>query len=255
MDALPTIADLAKHLDDILNASHFDDRSCNGIQVESGRMEVRRLATGVTASLALIEKAAEAEADTILAHHGLFWKGQDPVLIGGLGARVRRLFEEKMNLLAYHLPIDAHPVLGNNAVLADKLNLTEKKPWGDYNGSMIGISGRLSPRPVETFLKSVESVVGGEVLHFTGGPDVVESVAVVSGGASGLGVSAARSGFHVFITGEPSEPCMHIAAEERIHIFAAGHHNTETFGVQAVGNHLAKEFGLEVFHINIPNPV
>lgn len=252
---MPTIEVLKKYLDDVLCTADFEDQSYNGIQVESGDKEVRRLATGVTASLALIERASQAGADTILVHHGLFWKGQDPMLIGGLGARVRHIIDGKMNLLAYHLPIDAHPELGNNAVLAKKLNLMETKPWGDYKGSKIGVCGQLSPCPVETFLKKVESVAGGRVLHFTGGPDVVESAAIVSGGASSLGVSAARSGFHVFITGEPSEPCMHIAAEEQIHIFAAGHHNTETFGVRAVGDRISKEFDLEVVHINIPNPV
>lgn len=249
------IYELEAHLDSVLSSSIYHDKSYNGLQVEGTRKKVKKLATGVTASLALIEKAAKQGADTILVHHGLFWKGQAPVLRGGLGARVRTLMDKNLSLLAYHLPIDAHPTLGNNAILAEQLGLKDIAPWGDYNGSPIGVSGHLSSCPIETLIHKVEKLVGRDVLHFNGGPHNIKTVSIVSGGASSLALSAARSSIDVFITGEPSEPCMHTAAEEKIHILAAGHHHTETFGVQAVGDYIGKEFGLDIQHINIPNPV
>ena len=249
------IYELEAHLDSVLSSSIYDDKSYNGLQVEGGRKNVKKLATGVTASLALIEKAANEGVDTILVHHGLFWKGQPPVLRGGLGARVRSLMDNDLSLLAYHLPIDAHPKLGNNGIIAKGLGLKDVTPWGDYNGSAIGVRGQLSSCPIETLIQKVEKLVGRDVLHFKGGPKNIKTVSIVSGGASSLALSAARSSIDVFITGEPSEPCMHTAAEEKIHILAAGHHHTETFGVQAVGDHIGKEFGFDVQHINIPNPV
>lgn len=242
------------YCNELLQTEKHRDAAVNGVQVGC-RQDVRKLVTGVTASAALIKQAVQKGAQMVLAHHGLFWEGQSPALKGGLLTRVRLLVEHDMALLAYHLPLDAHPELGNNAVLARSLGLSEPKPWGTYKDAAIGVEGRLKPTPVDELVRSISRLVDREVLHFPGGPEQVERVAVVSGGAAMMALDAASQGFDLFLTGEPAETCMHVAEEESIHIVAAGHHATEVFGVRALADHLAQHFGLEAVHVDIPNPV
>lgn len=253
---MASVSAIESFLDDTLSVERYDDASYNGLQVQGRITEIRRLVTGVTASAALIEKAAEAQAQAVLVHHGLFWKGQPPMLRGGMAQRAAVLFENQMSLLAYHLPIDAHPKMGNNAQMATLLGLEKPTPWGDYHGNAIGQLGRFAaPLAYDTVLKKIENMVGKKILHLGGGPRQIQTVALVSGGGSSLALQAARDGADLFLTGEPTEYCMHIAAEERMHIVAAGHHNTEIFGVRAVGDLLAAELDLEVTFIDVPNPV
>jgi dinuclear metal center YbgI/SA1388 family protein len=252
---MANLYEIESFLDRELRALDFDDASFNGLQVAAGPVEVERVATGVTASAALIAAAIEQDAQLILTHHGLFWRGQSPAIRGGMAKRVAPLITNGVSLAAYHLPIDAHPELGNNAVMARKLGLSNPQPWGRYHGASIGQAGDITPAPVEQVIARIEEMVEKPSLHLGGGPNEVRRVAIVSGGGASLALQAARQGFDLFLTGEPTEQCMHIAEEESIHIVAAGHHNTETFGVQAVGDMLAEHLGVDVRHIDIPNPV
>ena len=239
---------------DMLEAGRFDDASFNGIQVETAR-PISVIATGVTASEALIAEAVRAGAQLVLAHHGIFWSGQSPVLRGGMRKRIKLLMDHEMGLIAYHLPLDAHPGLGNNAALGNRLGLTAARPWGKYHGTEIGMAGILAPQSADEIVRSLSKMLEREVLHFPGEHSSIEKVAIVSGGAANMALDAARDGFHLFLTGEPTETCMHIAAEEGIHIVAAGHHATETMGIKALGDNLAQRFKLRAIHLDLPNPV
>ena len=250
-----TIAELERYCNEVLESERFQDASENGVQVDSDRA-VTRLATGVSASEALLLEAARAGAQAVLVHHGIFWSGVSPVIRGGTRKRVSALLEHQMGLLAYHLPLDAHGELGNNIQLGRHLGLGGLTPWGKYHGMVIGYSGVLDPPlPVEQLVQKIQHLVGRPVLHLPGGPATVGKVAVVSGGGAMMAVDAARDGHELFLIGEPTESSMHFAAEEQMHTVAAGHHATETFGVRALGDRLASRFGIEVKHLELPNPV
>lgn len=252
---MTTLLQLEACCNELLESHRFTDASYNGIQVDTAT-PITRLATGVTASEALLRAAADAGAQAVLAHHGMFWVGQSPVLRGHLHRRVSALMQAGVGLLAYHLPLDAHPTLGNNAQLAAQLGLTDCVPWGDYKGAAIGIGGALDPpQDVAALVQRIEQLVGRAALHLPGGPDQVARVAVVSGGGAMMAMDAARHGYHLLLTGEPTESTMHFAAEEGVHVVAAGHHATERPGVRALGDHLAQQWGLQVVHLDIPNPV
>ncbi|MCD6500189.1 MAG: Nif3-like dinuclear metal center hexameric protein [Deltaproteobacteria bacterium] len=246
---------IAQYCQELLKPEEFDDASYNGLQVE-GRDDVHRVAWTVTASAACLNKAATLQADLVCAHHGIFWKGQSPLVRGGMRKRLQVLLEHNMNLLAYHLPLDAHQTLGNNAVMAQRLGLVDRTAWGRYHGRTIGAAGRFpQPRPVKEVEQLIEHLVGRSVLHLEGGPTAIERVALVSGSAASMALEAARDGFDLFLTGEPSEAATHVAAEEGIHIIAAGHHATEVFGVRALAEHLGAHFDLEILSCDIPGPV
>ncbi len=248
--------ELVAWLDDTLAAHDVRDYGPNGLQVE-GREEVRKVATGVTACLALLERAAAWGADAVVVHHGLFWKGAGEVRVErSLRRRLSLLLREEISLLAYHLPLDRHPAVGNNAVLARELGIEDLAPAFPLEGIPVGLAGRF-PRalPVEAVVRRVAEVTGREPLLVAGGPDLVRTVGLVSGDAPGSLADAARMGLDLFITGEPSEPAVHLAREEGIHLLAAGHHATERFGVRALGELLAREHGLEVRFFDVPNPV
>lgn len=248
------LREIESFCDELLHAKSFDDSAVNGIQVDTHR-PVKSLVMGVTASAALVEQAVEAGADVVLAHHGLFWAGQSPALRSGLLKRVSPLLKHDIGLLAYHLPLDASIDVGNNAMLGRGLGLTELNPWGRYRGTAIGVSGLLPPTPFDQVLQRIVELAGRPVLHLPGGPEIIRKVAVVSGGAASMALEAGRDGFDLFLTGEPSETSMHIAAEEKIHIVAAGHHATETLGVQELGRLLAQKFGIAARFMDLPNPV
>ena len=252
---MPSIQEIVSYASELLDVRSFDDSSYNGLQVDTSR-PIRRIAWVVTASVAALDKAREQGADMVVAHHGLYWKGQDPRAVGGMYQRLRILFDNSMGLAAFHLPLDAHPVYGNNARIAQGLDLTEHQPWGHYHGQLIGMAGRTAePVPIEGFVQQVSHLVGREVLHLPGGPAEVRTVAVVSGGAASMSAEAARDGMDVYITGEPTEWVTHLAAEEHLHILIAGHHATEVFGVRALAEHLAGQFELELVEANVPNPI
>jgi dinuclear metal center YbgI/SA1388 family protein len=247
---------MVEYCDRLLDIGQFRDYCPNGLQVE-GRSEVTRVVTGVTASQALIEAAAEQQADLLLVHHGYFWKGEDPTLTGIKQRRVRALLDQDISLLAYHLPLDAHPELGNNACLAARLGWVEEGRFGDgREGADLVCFGR-PERAVSAaeMAAHIAAVLGREPLLIGAGPVKIETVAWCTGAAQSYLEAAARRGLDAFISGEISEPSVHIAREYGIHYFAAGHHATERYGVQALGEHLAGQFGIQHIFIDIDNPV
>ncbi len=247
--------ELAAYLDGLLGAREFTDLGPNGLQVE-GRERIRRLVTGVSACRELFELAAAARADAVLVHHGLFWKGLFPTLTGVQHARVAALFAAELSLYAYHLPLDAHPELGNNALAARRLGLTRLEPFGEHGGRAIGWRGRF-PRPVTlaALVGACRELFGREPEVEGRGPERIESLGIVSGGAQAQLHDAIAAGLDAYLTGETSEWVMNLAREAGIHYLAAGHYATETLGVRALGDHLAERFGLEVDFLDVPNPV
>ena len=246
---------LVDYCDRLLETDRFNDYCPNGLQVE-GREEVTRLVSGVTASQALIDGACAQQADLLLVHHGYFWKGEDPTVTGIKRRRVSKLLQTGINLLAYHLPLDAHPELGNNAQLASRLGLLEEGRFGDGHGPDLACFGTMQePMSERELAARILAVLGREPLVVGEGPAVIKSVGWCSGAAQSYLESAARRGLDAFISGEVSEPSVHIAREYGIHYFAAGHHATERYGVQALGEHLADRFGIQHTFIDIDNPV
>ncbi len=249
-------AELLPYLDAFLAVREVRDYCPNGLQVE-GRPGIARVALGVTASLALLERAAAWGADTVLVHHGLFWKGGGELRVErALRARLALLLAREMNLLAYHLPLDRHPEVGNNAVLARRLGAVHTEPAFEADGVPIGLVARLAaPVDAGAFFHALAAVTARDPLVAGSGPATIARFGVVTGGGPRYVEEAARRGLDAFVTGEPSEPAVHLAREERIHLAAAGHHATERFGVQALGEHLAQRFGVETNFIEISNPV
>ena len=236
----------------LLQPERFDDYCPNGLQVE-GKVDVRLLVSGVTASLRLIERAVACGADAIVVHHGYFWKGDSPVLTGMLRRRIGLLLQHNISLLAYHLPLDAHLTLGNNAMLAMQLGIEQASPVTE--GGLLW-SGVL-PKPCDSAALSahLERVLQRQPLHFGEGPKSIRRVAWCTGAAQGYLSDAVKSGADAYITGEASEQTVHEAREQGIHCFAAGHHATERYGVQALGERLATQLGIEAHFIDIDNPV
>lgn len=245
--------EIAAFCDELLDAAAFDDYCPNGLQVE-GTQPVRRLATGVTASLALIDAAAEWRADALLVHHGYFWKGESSVITGMKGARIRALLTRGMSLLAYHLPLDAHAAYGNNALLFRKLRLTNARLTHPAQG-LLWSAELETPMTACELSQRIDGALGRSPLHIPGGPLHIRRIGWCTGAAQSLIDEAADAGLDAFISGEISEPTVHIARERGIHYFAAGHHATERFGVQALGDHLGAQFGIETRFFDIDNPV
>lgn len=246
--------ELIAYLDDLLEVDRFSDYCPNGLQVE-GRPAVRRLVSGVTASQALLDAAHEREADAILVHHGYFWRGEDPCVVGMKQLRIKTLLQAQMSLLAYHLPLDAHPVYGNNAQLAERLGLITEGRFGQHEPA-IGMYGHVNEAMSPVALSHhIEQVLQRAPLHIAGSPSVIRSIAWCTGAAQGYIEQAASLGVDAYLSGEISEQTVHIARELGIHYFAAGHHATERYGVQALGEHLAAHFGLEHEFVEIVNPV
>ena len=238
-------------LQKLLQPGLFKDYGPNGLQVE-GRTELRRLCSGVTASLAFIDAAIAAGADTLLVHHGLFWRGQDGRLTGWLAARVRALMAANVNLFAYHLPLDAHAELGNNAQLGLRLGLRADARFGEQDLGFIGAAER--NHSLDALSATVSAAVGRAALVVPGDGRVLRRVAWCTGGAQGYFEDAIAAGADAFITGEISEPQAHLARETGVAFLACGHHASERFGAQAVAAHLAQQLGIEHIHIEIENP-
>jgi dinuclear metal center YbgI/SA1388 family protein len=247
---------IVRALDDLLDPSAFDDYGPNGLQVP-GAAEVARVVTGVSAQRELIERAVEADAQLVLVHHGLFWDFQPTGLSPVLAERLRLLFRHDVGLAAYHLPLDAHPEVGNNALLARALGCAEHEPFGLHRGRAIGRAGTFAGDGVEAerLFATVAAVTGREPTIFAGGPPRVRRIGIVSGSGADLLGEAVAAGLDALLTGEPREHVMADARESGIHFIAAGHYATETFGVRALGDLLAERFGVEHIWIDIPNPV
>lgn len=250
------ILELEKRLNEKLSPQLIKDYAPNGLQVE-GKSEIKRIVTGVTASQALIDRAVELNADALLVHHGYFWKGEPEPIRGMKGKRIRTLIKNDINLLGYHLPLDIHPELGNNAELARLLEITVEGGLERHPQS-VAMFGRLAqPMTGQEFAEKIAHVLNRAPLHIA--PDdankLIETVGWCTGGGQDYIELAAQNGLDAFISGEISERTTYSAREQDIHYFAAGHHATERYGIKALGEWLAQEYGFEVEFVDIDNPV
>ena len=245
---------LLQTFDALLQPERFRDYGPNGLQVE-GREQVRKIVSGVTASRALIEAAIAAQADTIFVHHGLFWKGQDGRVTGWMKQRLALLLAHDINLVAYHLPLDAHPALGNNAQLGMRLGLSAQSRFGEQD---LGFMGQSMPgaefASAEALAEHVKNTLNRPVTLAGPIAKAIKTIAWCSGGAQSYFEAAIAAGADVFITGEISEPQAHYAREMGVAYIACGHHASERFGAPAVAAHVAAQLGLAHEFIDIDNP-
>ena len=246
--------DLLQYLNAILQPEKVKDYCPNGLQVE-GRENISRIVTGVTASQALIDEAVRRNADAILVHHGYFWKGEDACITGIKQKRISTLLQNGISLFAYHLPLDNHETLGNNAQLAAVLGLSTESTLDPSDPSVPGLIGRLpQPMSVSAFCARLGECLQREPMYL--GPDKeaeIETIAWCTGGAQGYMQYAVDAGVDAYLTGEVSEQTFHLAQETGTHFFAAGHHATERYGARALGEHLAEKFSLDVEFVDINN--
>lgn len=243
--------ELSEYLNDYLSVSGFSDYCPNGLQVE-GKADIRRMVTGVTASQRLIDEAIDRQADAILVHHGYFWKGEAAALTGIKRNRLAALLANNINLYAYHLPLDAHPEVGNNAQLARLMgwNVT-----GQIDNSLVMLGEVDGEHTGASLCQQLSEALEYNVLHIGESEDPIETIAWCTGAAQGYLQQAIDAGVDAFVSGEISEPTVHLARESGVHYFAAGHHATERGGPAALGLHLAQRFGLSVEFIDLPIPV
>lgn len=235
---------------ELLDLASFADYGPQGMQV-IGADEVTRVVCGVSASLELFRRAAAAKAELVVVHHGLLWDNEPRTIDRRMRRRLEALFAADITLAAYHLALDAHPDVGNNALLAQELGVEVETPF-----AQIGVGGRLAePEPLEQLLARVRGRIAPQPLVFAEGPALVERVAIVSGGGARYLPDAARAGYDLYLTGEPAEPSLHAARELGITFVAAGHYATERLGVQALTARLAERFGLGWEFVELPNPV
>lgn len=249
--------ELTRSLDELLVPERFKDYGPNGLQVE-GCLELRKLVSGVTASLALIEAAIAARAEAILVHHGLFWRGQDGRVVGWMRQRLALLLAHNINLYAYHLPLDAHPELGNNAQLGLKLGLQINSRFGDQDLGCMGTAGphgnSALPGNAQQLAAQIESLTKRTVTLVGSGSKAIKNIAWCTGGAQNYFEPAIAAGADVFITGEISEPQAHLARETGVCFIACGHHASERYGAPAVASFVASQLGLDHEFIDIDNP-
>jgi dinuclear metal center YbgI/SA1388 family protein len=252
---MTALREVLEHVDALLRPATFRDYGPNGLQVP-GPDEIATLVTGVSASAELFQRAAELEADLVLVHHGLFWGGPAGPIDRTMKRRLQLLFDHDMALAAYHLPLDAHPQLGNNALIADGLGAALTEPFAEHRGGAIGVIAHFDPAPSrDDLVDQVRALTGREPLVFAAGPDPVRTLGIVSGGAADDVQEAIERGLDAFLTGEPAERVMAIAQEAGVTFIAAGHYATETFGVRALGDLLADRFGLRHTFVDVPNPI
>lgn len=243
-------AELARYLDEILETARFKDYCPNGLQVE-GRSRVGKIVAGVTACQALLDAAVARGADAVLVHHGYFWRGENPTLVGIRQRRIKTLLDHELNLLAYHLPLDAHPELGNNAQLAERLGLVADARFGEQD---IGWLGRpCQPMTLQELAARVGQALGRSPL-VVGEDRPLRRIAWCTGGAQGYLEAAVVAGADAYISGEISEPTVHLARETGVAYLACGHHATERYGIQALARRVAEHFGIDWEFVDIDNP-
>lgn len=247
---------LEAYLAELLTPEKIKDYCPNGLQVE-GNKAIKKIVTGVTASQALIDKAIELNADAILVHHGYFWKGESEAIKGIKGNRIRSLIKNDINLFAYHLPLDVHPVYGNNAQLANLLDISSIEPLEQGNPFSVSLRGELANQmSAEAFAEKISKTLNRQCLHLPAGSNkMIKTVAWCTGGGQSYIDLAGEQGIDAFISGEASEKTTHSAHELDIHYFGAGHHATERYGVKSLGEHIAQQFNIDVAFIDINNPV
>ena len=247
--------ELASYLAHMLNTTQYRDYCPNGLQVE-GRADIGLIVSGVTASQALLEAAIDLKADALLVHHGYFWRGEDARVIGIKHKRLKTLLNNDLNLFAYHLPLDAHPSLGNNAQLAQQLGLEGSGRFGDEQLGWLGAVAAPSDMvTVGDLLQRIAQRLGRTPLLIGDAATPLDSIAWCTGAAQGMLGDAIAAGVGVYISGEISEPTVHMARESGVCYIAAGHHATERYGVQALGTHVAAHFGIAHQFVDIDNPV
>lgn len=244
--------EIVSYTNKLLAIDSFQDYGPNGLQVE-GRAQVNTLVSGVTASQAFLDAAIEQGADAVLVHHGYFWKNEAPCVVGMKRRRLATLLENNISLLAYHLPLDAHPELGNNVQLARVLGFAPDKATADSSGMVM--TGHLAaPLSGEALAAHVAARLGRQPLYVPGAADTINTIAWCTGGAQAYIEAAVELGVDAYLTGEVSEQTVHVARECGIHFIAAGHHATERYGAPALGEHLAQQFGIAHNFIDIDNP-
>jgi dinuclear metal center YbgI/SA1388 family protein len=248
--------DLLQYLNELLQPQKYKDYCPNGLQLE-GNDSIKKIVTGVTASQGLIDAAVAEKADSILVHHGYFWRGENECITGIKKKRIQTLLAHDINLFAYHLPLDHHTELGNNTQLAEVLGLKVESGLDPSDASVPGLIGRLPrPMPARAFSAWLGECLKREPLHLGLDPEqIIETIAWCTGGAQGYMQYAIDAGVDAYLTGEVSEPSHHLALETGTHFFAAGHHATERYGAKALGEHLMDKFDLDVCFIDIDNPV
>jgi dinuclear metal center YbgI/SA1388 family protein len=248
---------IIEFLDDLLDSPAFDDYGPNGLQVP-GAEQVTKVVTAVSAHQELFERAAAAGAQMLICHHGIFWGGGNGPIDERMKRRLKTLFDADLSLAAYHLPLDAHAVVGNNAMICRELGFEPTAQFAEARGRPIGWIGEavLDPVPIADLLERARTTFErDDVLHFPGGPDQVATLGVVSGGGDSFFGEAIARGVDAFVSGEPSEPAMADARESGTHFIAAGHWASETFGIRRLGDMLAEEFEVEHEFVSVPNPV
>lgn len=246
---------LVNQLTELLKPFQINDYCPNGLQVE-GKAEIQKIVTGVTASQALIDTAVARGADAILVHHGYFWKGEDQCVTGMKKRRLQTLLANDINLLAYHLPLDVHPELGNNAQLGKLLGLEIERPLEPWNKNSVAVKGKLTtPMTATDFAALVEERLGRKPLLNIAGEHLIHTIAWCTGGGQSFIDLAASQGIDAYLTGEASEQTIHSSNEQQIHFIAAGHHATERYGAKALGEYLAAQYNLDVEFVDIDNPV
>ncbi|MBB71553.1 MAG: Nif3-like dinuclear metal center hexameric protein [Legionellales bacterium] len=252
---MTSINSIVDYLEQILEPGKFRDYCPNGLQVE-GKSSIKKIVTGVTACQEFIDKAIAAKADAVLVHHGFFWKGEPSIVTGVKRQRLKALLGHDLNLLAYHLPLDAHPRYGNNVKLAEVLALTNHGPVSENGMASLVFKGNLAkPLSGAEFANHIEQCLNRKPLHIAGQHKIVQTVAWCTGAAQDAIVDAIDAGVDAFITGEVSERTFHMAKESGIHFYSAGHHATERYGIQALGEHLAEYFPVQHQFIDVENPV
>ncbi len=249
------LIELQQYLNNYLNVPAFHDYCPNGLQI-AGRQELSRIVTGVTASQALIDKAIDLKADALIVHHGYFWKNEAPCLVGVKYHRIKSLLMHDISLLAYHLPLDAHEIVGNNVQLAALLDLHVQGEIPVGMGKNILLYGHTEmPIMGQELAKKIEKMLERAPLYIEEAHRPIKALAWCTGGGQDFIEQAASFGVDAFLTGEVSERTVHLARELKIDFFAAGHHATERYGIKALGEHLAAQFNLDVSFIDIDNPV
>lgn len=249
------LIEIVDHLNEYLQISDIQDYCPNGLQIE-GSATVSKIIGGVTASQALIDAAIENNADAILVHHGYFWKGEDAAIKGIKRKRIAALLEHNISLIAYHLPLDIHPIVGNNIQLAKRLGLNFVGPLDPLARRSIGIvTELLEAMPARDFQEHLSSILGREAQHIGNNKQMIKRVGLCTGAAQGMIEQAVALNLDAYVSGEISEPTFHIAQETGISYFSAGHHATEREGVKALGGYIKSQFAIEFEFVDITNPV
>ncbi len=256
MRRVPDRDEILNYCDDLLDSGSFEDYGPNGLQVP-GRADVSRVATGVSANLETLERGIEGGAELVITHHGLLWGDELSPLSVPMAGRLRALLCSDVSLAAYHLPLDAHPEIGNNALLRDALGLeADDRAFGQAKGSAVGLIGRAAePIDIGELRRRLAEAVGQEPLVFDSGPERISTVGIVTGSGGFAVHEAGPLALDALVTGEPSEPVMGEAREYGVHFLAGGHYATETFGIRRLGELVAERFSVEHEFIDVPNPI